>query len=412
MAKLIKCCSIVSIVFGVILIIVSIVGLTLFPKLVSNKVKEKIVLRKDSDSFKRWTKLSVPVFIKFYLFDIQNKNDVFNGHKPIVVERGPYVFRQTREKLDIEIDELNATITYKELKGYYFEPELSNGSLSDELTVVDVPVASLINKVSGSLLGSFGVSSLNEILKAVEQTAFNTYTVEEIIYGHPIPVLQKLDEQLSWFGVQFLSKVPKKFGLLHEKNLTASDSLTVNSGIHDVNDLQKVIKWNNEKKVSFWNSDYCNMINGTDGSRFHPDVKPDDVLYVFNPALCRSVSLTFDTKTKVENIETLRFQLPEKFFASRRRETDNNCFCTKEKTTCDYDGLLDISKCRNDAPILISAPHFLYGDIKLIDSINGLQPNELYHKTFVDVEPLTGAVLNAARRMQINVHIKSNENIQ
>ncbi|KAM4674309.1 lysosome membrane protein 2-like isoform 2-T2 [Amazona ochrocephala] len=35
-----------------------------------------------------------------------------------------------------------------------------------------------------------------------------------------------------------------------------------------------------------------------------------------------------------------------------------------------------------------------------------MHPKKEYHETFLDINPLTGLVLKAAKRMQINVHIR------
>lgn len=51
--------------------------------------------------------------------------------------------------------------------------------------------------------------------------------------------------------------------------------------------------FNHQKSLPFWKTKECNMINGTDGSSFPPEVTKDTTLYMFNENLCRSVPLTF-----------------------------------------------------------------------------------------------------------------------
>ena len=60
------------------------------------------------------------------------------------------------------------------------------------------------------------------------------------------------------------------------------------------------------------------------------------------------------------------------------------------------------------APIFASMPHFLNGDPDYRVNVTGItDPSEDVHGSFVDVEPLTGAVLGAARRLQINVLVRN-----
>ena len=47
------------------------------------------------------------------------------------------------------------------------------------------------------------------------------------------------------------------------------------------------------KKLDYWKTEQCNMLNGTDGSSFPPGVTDSTTLYMFNDNLCRSVPLTF-----------------------------------------------------------------------------------------------------------------------
>ena len=44
--------------------------------------------------YKAWQETPIPVYTKFYFFDMLNAEDfVMNQAKPVVKERGPYTFR-------------------------------------------------------------------------------------------------------------------------------------------------------------------------------------------------------------------------------------------------------------------------------------------------------------------------------
>ena len=61
--------------------------------------------------------------------------------------------------------------------------------------------------------------------------------------------------------------------------------------------MGKVYSWNNETDLTFWKNDtgsMCNAIQGTDGSTFHPDVKKNETLHIFNRDLCRSLPLVYE----------------------------------------------------------------------------------------------------------------------
>lgn len=87
----------------------------------------------------------------------------------------------------------------------------------------------------------------------------------------------------------------------------------------------------------------------------------------------------------------LQFSVPDKFFKAPANEPENACFCTQRDMThplCATDGLLDISRCKKGAPIVLSAPHFFKGDYKLREDVRGLEPEKQKHETFLEIEPV------------------------
>ncbi len=42
-------------------------------------------------------------------------------------------------------------------------------------------------------------------------------------------------------------------------------------------------------------------------------------------------------------------------------------------------------------PIIASNPHFLDADRSVQDAVEGLVPNEILHRSYVDIEPTTGS---------------------
>ncbi|RWS04216.1 platelet glycoprotein 4-like isoform X2, partial [Dinothrombium tinctorium] len=193
------------------------------------------------------------------------------------------------------------------------------------------------------------------------------------------------------------------------KNNTDNGIWEVQTGIG--NDAFVVYSWNNSRKVPYWTHDSCNEIKGTDGSSFHPGIQRGETLHVFHPDLCRSAFATYSSDSSILGVDTFRFIIPKKVFAAPLNDSDNFCFCTrpvKDRRICSINGIQDMSSCREGAPIVTSSPHFFETDPILLKNVGGLEPIESKHRAYFDVEPVTGAVVNAARRMQINIEIKNN----
>ena len=58
-----------------------------------------------------------------------------------------------------------------------------------------------------------------------------------------------------------------------------------------------------------------------------------------------------------------------------------------------------------NAPVFMSLPHYLYGDPRLLDQIEGLKPNLTKHRTMIYFEPLIGVPMRGNKRVQINTKI-------
>jgi len=176
------------------------------------------------------------------------------------------------------------------------------------------------------------------------------------------------------------------------------------------------------------------------------DISGKKRLYVYNPDVYRSVYLTYERDTEVRGIKAYRYTLPDIFYTSPADAPENACYCTKAgqfdlnefnakflkehinsddpknfvelknlykksfPPQCRLNGILDISHCKK-APVIVSAPHFYKGDPLLVHSVEGLKPDASKHKTYVDIEPRTGIVINAARRAQINIELVPHNNV-
>ncbi|GIY58205.1 platelet glycoprotein 4 [Caerostris extrusa] len=99
------------------------------------------------------------------------------------------------------------------------------------------------------------------------------------------------------------------------------------------------------------------------------------------------------------------FRTREKYFANELENPDNYCFIRDQTLPS---GVLDISSCQYDAPIYLSFPHFYLADPYYLKIVHGLQPNSLLHKSYIDVELITGVSVGLAMRVQVNVHLEQN----
>ncbi|XP_022235483.1 platelet glycoprotein 4-like isoform X2 [Limulus polyphemus] len=152
------------------------------------------------------------------------------------------------------------------------------------------------------------------------------------------------------------------------------------------------------------------MINETDGNQFPPHIEKDNKIYVFSTDLCRSLYLEYEKNVFIRGISAYRFTTPTKLFGNPSTNPSNKCFCT-DPQSCLHDGTIELSACQQGSPVVASTPHFYQGSSKYREDVIGFKPEKTKHETYLDVEPMTGLVLNGRKGIQLNVYVKQNSYI-
>ncbi|CAG2103264.1 unnamed protein product [Medioppia subpectinata] len=157
-----------------------------------------------------------------------------------------------------------------------------------------------------------------------------------------------------------------------------------------------------EPTTQVWLNDthahHCNRLRRTDGQIFKPKFEKEDTIYTFEPQLCRYVFYRHWKESVVKGIDTYRFRVPPEYFHSPLVNSDNACYCNRNITLCDRNGVLDISHCQYQtlgAPLIMSNPYWNNGDRSLRKQFKSelMARNELNDEnygTYLDIEPAEG----------------------
>ncbi|KAB0375735.1 platelet glycoprotein 4-like [Muntiacus reevesi] len=367
--------------------------------LIEKTVKKESVLEEGTIAFKNWVKAGANVYRQFWIFDVQNPEEVaVNSSKIKVKQRGPYTYRVRYLAKDIITrDSKTHTISFLRPKGAIFEPSLSVGTENDTFTVLNLAVAATPHLYPSTFVQII----LNVFIKNSNSFMFQKRTVKELLWGYKDPFLSSVPYS-----------IPTTLGVFYPYNNTSDGVYKVFSGKDDISKVARIDTYKGKKHLSYWPS-YCGMINGTDGASFPPFIEKNRVLQFFSSDICRSFYAVFGAEINLKGIPVYRFVLPSRVFASPLQNPDNHCFCTEKiiSKDCTLYGVLDISKCKEGKPVYISRPHFLHASPEIAEPIEGLSPNEEEHSTYLDVEPITGFTLQFAQRLQINILVKPAKNI-
>lgn len=377
-----------AVFFGIVLTFVG-------PIIIDDQIVKNTVIDPDNDmTYTMWKDVPVPFFMSVYFFNVLNSKEVLKGEKPMVEQRGPYVYRKRVQKDNITFHP-NYTVSYREYRQYYFEPSMSVGNESDIVTIPNMLVLGAAVMLQDL---PYPVRLLiSATFKKFKEGPFLTKTVEELMWGYDSELVAFLNKYLP-------GMLPSsgKFGLFAEFNNSNTGLFTIHTGKDDIKNVHRVDSWNGLTELNYWRTPQCNMINGTAGQMWPPFMTKESTLPFYSPDACRSMELVYQRPGHMKGIPYYRFVAPTTLFANGTEYEPNEGFCP-----CRQSGLLNVSSCRHNSPVFISHPHFFNADPVLLDFVLGLAPTEREHGLFIDIHPETGVPLNVSIRLQLNLYMKT-----
>ncbi|KAM9311749.1 platelet glycoprotein 4 [Gastrophryne carolinensis] len=385
-----QCWLIVGSVIGGLL---AILGGILFPVgdlLIEGEIDKEAVIEEGTIAYENWILPGSAVYRQFWIFHVLNPEDAIMGEKPELREKGPYTYLVRHLPKSNVTQNTNFTVTFYQPNEAIFQPHLSIGSEEDTYTILNLAVAAA-PAMYPSLLGL-----LNTYIKRSNSSLFQVRSVREILWGYTDPFLQQIPNI-------FLSD--KNIGVFYPYNGTSDGPFTVYNGKDDIKKVALITRYKGLPSLSYWQDNYCDMINGTDGASFPPFIKQKDRLYFFSSEICRTIYGEFEKEVTRKGIKLYKFTVPSSAFASPLINPDNYCFCKDPviSLNCTGAGVLDLRACQDGRPIFLSLPHFLHASQILLYTVGGLSPDKEVHETFLEIEPTTGFTMHFAKRLQVNV---------
>lgn len=213
-------------------------------------------------------------------------------------------------------------------------------------------------------------------------------------------------------------KIPyKRFGWLVDRNnsLEYDGLFTIRSGQDDLSRLGELTHWRGSKETNYYPAP-CGEVTGTMGDVFPPHLQQNASLTIFVTDACRYLSLEPNGSVTRNGIEGVEWLGTEDTLDSGLISRRNQCFCPRESLEaneeCPRKGVVECKKCRSNAPIYISYPHFYLADESYREAVSGLNPKAESHQFALVVEPTTGIPLEVRGRLQINMMMSGDDSFE
>jgi len=419
-----KACAITSLVIGTIVLVLGGVLMFVYDILFVQILTQEMQITKGTFFYEDlWKEVVTPTYLDYYFFNVTNADEFLNQSpagsvKLKVQEIGPYRYREYLKKdhKKVLIEETPEEIEFRQVSEIFFVPEMSVGPETDLITTVDVVAASLVPILefgnNHSELEREQYLKINKALNGADATLLTKRSVHDLLYGNPQePVAKEILDLVD--KVQPEARILDNFGLVMNTNSSNGwfDYQVYTGREENIDKLNIITKFKGESELSYWNSEYCNMINGTDGTSTPPFMKKENPVYFFVDDVCRSLYGLYEKEVNIRGVTGWLITTPPQIFESPLLNDDNKCFCHDwDNILCQHDGAIGIEYCQLGAPVAISAPHFLFGtDGYFFSQTDGWSPPDKdLHVSELVYEPNTGVVIKADKRLQINLLLKPN----
>ncbi|CAH0406780.1 unnamed protein product [Chilo suppressalis] len=364
----------------------------------------QLALTPSSRSYKEWVAPAVPLYFEIYLFNWTNAAD-FPAEKPILVELGPYRFREHRRHVNVTWHHNNDSLSYRTLRSWHYDPT-SNGSLNDNITTLNVIAASAVFR--SRFWGYFQQKGLSMGLAMFGQRVSVSKTARELLFdGYEDPLLD-LAKSLPASTTGGAPPVDR-FGWFYERNnsLDTDGFMEVTIGNSYGSLPGQILRWNHEDSLPFYGGK-CSRLEGSVGEFLPRDLSEESRLTMFLPDLCRTVNMDYRSSGQMLGLNYHKYELSEGSFDNSSLSLSNTCFCGG---ACAWGGVMNVSACRFGSPTFVSLPHFLRADPALRAGVDGMKPDPEKHSFYFAVEPRLGIPVEVAARFQINVYLEPSPNV-
>ncbi|XGW27454.1 hypothetical protein V3C99_007785 [Haemonchus contortus] len=417
-----------------------------------------------NDFTKTWAYPSYISTMQYWAFDYRNTIGILNrALYPDVDEKGPYAYDETILNSQIKFVDNGEKMQFAQATQYVFNPAKSCPTCDPKKDTVTIPdisfflgmaqIDAFVEKILGNKqlegvcqlllkdkcpkLAEIFEREIGSFMDLFKTGPFVTVTVDQLIFsGYVSPLVSQLADRLIKISNKLLgTDIPLVNGTaftvaLNTENGTTDTLYTVLTGKTDYSRAGYTISFtslhneslpsNGDKLPSQWwpgaETKSCNghalLLEGTNGDIFKSFIKQNESLPLYISDVCRSATLKYEKVVTVQGITGYRYILPAEEFDYSI--SDNCGFCNPNtlskygaynlpvNSTCLPSGLLDISGCQN-SPVIISKPHFYQASNIVRSFVPRFKPTYDNDETTLDIEPTTGSVLAANKRLQINM---------
>jgi len=450
-AKRCGICSSIMLLIGIALIIQAIVVPVYLHKALVTGLQDAVVLNNPTaKEFKNWAdNKDNPLRLAVYVYNITNAEAVVDGATPVIVELGPYVYKQYQINYNTtfaredgtpttgQTDEDKHTLFFRSYISYEFDRDASVGdAFTTQVTTVNMPFVSfralafISDPVNAAATLNYLFTQHGSYIGSTEaQRLFTVKSVNQVLFGWE-------DDAMAMIGSSYngLLKNYPSFEAAVADTMDVNQWNQIYTGVGTTkNQNRNYLQWHNASYIATCEAptptDYCDVskyvpgwgnntsefpvvnpkskparhvsdLRGNDGSVFPAPVTDRSYLTMFYSPMLRSVDLEYVRPSSYKGVSLLDFGLPDYFWSSSSEYGPNKAYFQDGPS-----GLLNMTYMQGGIPLFVSRPRFAGGDKALVDAFDftfAKEPAVIPHLVY-SVEPESGVTFYVRTVSQVNL---------
>jgi lysosome membrane protein 2 len=404
--------------------------LTYIPSIMPRKIRNGLAIDGPRalryQSWRNSTELGVDTYYRWNLFNVTNAPKVMAGEEmPILDDVGPFVFKLVKWRPERFTSWWpNGTLRYANKWRFEFVPSMSTpSSLDVNITTANFGLLGLLLKGGTS---DFYSDIIDKVLPMTGEQYFGTRTAGELLYGYKDETLEAvkttfcsdvlMPDSFIWSLCEWLldggQALPVSATIAISPNNEFDENNTVFDEIYSggpastttvkqpsYTDALSYTMWQNNRSLGVWSTPEANVVNGTDGTAFHPGLQEGETIYAFVGALKRTVPLCYHGKSRVHDLDAFDFRICSWAMDNMTVNPNNKGFGMTERGIMNTPPSLLL-------PYFNSQPYFYDDETTNVRvSLPPMPPVE-YLTTNIHVEPVSGQTIKARKALQVNTHMR------
>ncbi|XP_050678020.1 scavenger receptor class B member 1-like isoform X1 [Leptidea sinapis] len=336
-------------------------------------------------------------YVHTYIFNVTNGDKFLSGedHNLKVEEVGPFTYQELRTNQDFELDEEAGVMRYTPNITTRFIPELSIADPKDvNVTVPNIAMLAMTSYISS--FPSWSRATFNLLANRLNSKSMMEVDVYSYLWGYKEPLIQLVHTALpGWITFA-------KMGILDRLYDSGKVRLELGAKNEDKFLIKKINGEGGLTEIGYADPsrrNRCNsLIDTYEGIVYPVDITPDTPLRVYRSAFCRFLDLEYQGSVPMDfGPEGFVYRFSKTTFNKTR---GNECLADRPGI---LDGITDLSPCFFGLGLGLSNAHFLHGDPKIYERVEGIRPDEQEHGSEIIIDPKLGAVLTTKLTLQVNL---------